>query len=282
MATRISKLKAAGSDKGYGMVATFQSLLYLRIAYSYVYLNYTLRNRMHTKKNPKKAAMAPPPKRKKAVPARERRSYRQYCGLAKAMDALGERWTLLIARDLMLGPRRYGDIRKGLEGLTTNLLAGRLKEMEAAGIIVKEKPAPPSRGYVYALTPAGRDLEPVLLALGKWGFRYMEKPSPLDKRDLAWGLFALKRHYRGVTLEVAAELRAGDRVFQYRLDRDYADLREGAVWMPDFSIGGDAEAFVDLCYRGKSYGALAAERRLQAKGSETALRAFLEAFGLAV
>ena len=229
----------------------------------------------------KKTLKTPPPKRKKALPARERRSYRQFCGLAKAMDVLGERWTLLIARDLMLGPRRYGDILKGLEGLTTNLLAGRLKEMEAAGIVMKERTAPPSRGYAYALTQAGRELEPVLLALGKWGFRYMEKPSPRDKRNLAWGLFALKRRYRGVTQAVAAELRAGERVFQYRLEGDYADLREGAVWMPDFHLRGDAQAFLDLFYRGKAYGVLAAERRLEASGSEAALRVFLEAFGLA-
>ena len=229
----------------------------------------------------KKALKTSPPKRKKAVPARERRSYRQFCGLAKAMDVLGERWTLLIARDLMLGPRRYGDIRKGLEGLTTNLLAGRLKEMEAAGLIAREKAAPPSRGFAYALTQAGRELEPVLLALGKWGFRYMEKPSPEDRRNLAWGLFALKRRYRGVAQAVTAELRAGDRIFQYRLERDYADLREGPVWMPDFHIRGDAEAFVDLFYRGKGHASLAAERRLEANGSEAALQAFLEAFGLA-
>lgn len=232
-------------------------------------------------KKPAKKLKAAAAKRKAVPPARQRRSYRQYCGLAKAMDALGERWTLLIARDLMLGPRRYGDILAGLEGLTTNLLAGRLKDMEAAGLVAREKAPPPSRGFAYALTQAGRELEPVLLALGKWGFRYMEKPSPGDKRDLAWGLFALKRRYRGVTQPVTAELRAGDRVFQYRLERDYADLREGPVWMPDFHIRGDADAFVDLFYRGKAHGVLAAERRLEASGSEAALRVFLDAFGLA-
>lgn len=229
----------------------------------------------------KKALKKAPVKRKGALPARERRCYRQYCGLAKALDVLGERWTLLIARDLMLGPRRYGDILKGLEGLTTNLLAERLKDMEASGLIERDKPPPPSRGFVYALTRAGRELEPVLLALGKWGFRFMEKPSPGDKRNLAWGLFALKRRYRGVTRAVTAELRAGDRVFQYRLDADYADLREGPVWMPDFHLRGEADAFVDLFYRGKSRSGLTAERRLEASGSEDALRAFLDAFGLA-
>ena len=220
-------------------------------------------------------------KKKPPVPHREKRSYRQYCGLAKALDALGERWTLLIARDLMLGPRRYGGILKGLEGLTTNLLAERLKDMEAAGLIARKKLSPPLRGFAYALTDAGRDLEPVLLALGKWGWRFMEKPGSGDRRDLAWGLFALKRRYRGVTRAVTGELRTGGRVFQYRLGREYADLREGAVWMPDFHLGGQPEAFMDLFFRGKPQAALKAEGRLDFTGSEASLKVFLEAFGLA-
>jgi DNA-binding HxlR family transcriptional regulator len=221
------------------------------------------------------------PEGKRPDPPGERRSYRQYCGLAKALDALGERWTLLIARDLMLGPRRYGDLLKGLEGLTTNLLAERLKDMEAMGLIAKTELAPPLRGSAYALTQAGRELEPVLLALGKWGWRFMEMPGPEDRRNLAWGLFALKRRYRGVTQPLTAELRAGERIFQFRLSPDYADLREGPVWLPDVHVQGAPDAFMDLFYLGRPQGALTAEGRLAVSGSEAGLRSFLEAFGLA-
>ncbi len=229
------------------------------------------------KKSAVKGAAGP----KKAPSAPVRRSYRQYCGLAKALDALGERWTLLIARDLMLGPRRYGDILKGLEGMTTNLLAARLRDMEAGGLIAREKSAGTPRGSAYVLTEAGRELEPVLLALGKWGWRFMEKPAPEDRRDLAWGLFALKRRYRDVTRPVTAELRAGGRAWQYRLAPGYAELREGAPWLPDLHLRGEPGAFLELFYKGKGQRALAAEGRLAFSGSKEGLKIFLEAFGLA-
>jgi DNA-binding HxlR family transcriptional regulator len=222
-----------------------------------------------------------PSKPKKGPTAPDKRCYRQYCGLAKALDALGERWTLLIARDLMLGPRRYGDILRGLDGMTTNLLAARLKDMEAAGIIAKEKLPPPTRGIAYGLTERGRELEPVLLALGKWGWRFMEKPDPGDRVNLAWGLFSLKRRYRGVTRPVTAELRAGDRIFQYRLSPEYADLREGSPWLPDFHMRGEPDAFADLFFRGRPRSDLSAANRLAVSGSESSMKMFLDAFGLA-
>ena len=94
-----------------------------------------------------------------------RRSYDQYCGLARALDVLGERWTLLIIRNLLLGPQRYSDLIRGLPGITTNLLAKRLKEMEAQALI-ERGPDDGSR-----LTPVGASLEPAIHALGRWGWQ---------------------------------------------------------------------------------------------------------------
>src|SRR5689334_7180685 len=99
----------------------------------------------------------------------KRRSYKQFCGLAKALDVVGERWTLLLVRDLILGPRRYGDLLNGLPGLTTNLLASRLKEMEATGLIEKRKLPAPASSVVYQLTKPGKELEPAVMALAAWG-----------------------------------------------------------------------------------------------------------------
>lgn len=220
-------------------------------------------------------------KSRKRLSLPEKRTYHQFCGIAKAMDVLGERWTLLIARDLMLGPRRYGEILGGLEGLTTNLLAARLKDMEASGLVAKVAPAGAVRGVSYALTESGRELEPVLLALGKWGMRMFAKPSPGDRRNLAWGLFALKRRYRGVTAPMTAELRAGGRVFQYRLTEGYADLREGPIWLPDLHIQAEPEALLELFFRGGSLQAMRAADRLSVSGPDAALQAFAAAFGLA-
>jgi DNA-binding HxlR family transcriptional regulator len=205
----------------------------------------------------------------------DRRNYGQSCGLAKALDVVGERWTLLLVRDLMLGPKRFTELQRGLDGLAPNLLAARLKEMEALGLAEKT-PAPGA----YALTPAGRELEPALHALGQWGFRYLAKPNPSDRKELAWGLFALKRRYRGIERPLLAEIRCEGRLFQYRLEAGRADLREGSHGLPDVLLHGDGDAFRALFFRGDSAGALRAAGKLECGGSEGKLGAFLGAFGL--
>lgn len=101
------------------------------------------------------------------------RDYGQYCGITQALELVGERWALLIVRDLLVGPRRYGELAGGLPRIPTNILAVRLKELQAAGILRR---APRSRVIVYELTPYGRELEPVVLALGAWGFKAMGDP----------------------------------------------------------------------------------------------------------
>ncbi len=101
------------------------------------------------------------------------RDYGQYDGVTRAVELVGERWALLIVRDLLVGPRRYGELAAGLPRIPSNILAARLKELQEAGIIRR---APRSRVIVYELTPYGRELEPVVLALGAWGFRAMGEP----------------------------------------------------------------------------------------------------------
>ncbi|PJI94212.1 winged helix-turn-helix transcriptional regulator [Luteimicrobium subarcticum] len=101
------------------------------------------------------------------------REYGQYCGVTRALELVGERWALLIVRDLLVGPRRYGELAAGLPRIPTNVLATRLKELQAAGIIRR---APRSRIIIYELTDYGRELEPVVLALGAWGFKAMGDP----------------------------------------------------------------------------------------------------------
>ncbi|HEX7668139.1 MAG TPA: helix-turn-helix domain-containing protein, partial [Polyangiaceae bacterium] len=123
----------------------------------------------------------------------ERRSYSQHCGLARALDVVGERWTLLVVRDLLLGPRRYGDLLGSLQGITTNLLAKRLRELTAAGLLEKRKLSPPASGEVYALTEAGLELEPVVMELARWGGRLLAHPRRGDRMDIGWALLSMKR-----------------------------------------------------------------------------------------
>ena len=96
------------------------------------------------------------------------RDYGQYCGVTRALELVGERWAMLIVRDLLVGPRRYGELAAGLPRIPSNILAARLKELQAAGLIRR---VPRSRVIIYELTPYGHELEPVVLALGAWGFK---------------------------------------------------------------------------------------------------------------
>ncbi|MFH5823726.1 winged helix-turn-helix transcriptional regulator [Georgenia sp. AZ-5] len=105
------------------------------------------------------------------------RSYGQYCGVVTALELVGERWALLIVRDLLVGPRRCTDLKQGLPRIPTNILSTRLKELQAAGVIHR---VPLAHGLVYELTEFGRGLEDVVLALGRWSFRAMGEPDPGD------------------------------------------------------------------------------------------------------
>src|ERR1700722_2548754 len=106
------------------------------------------------------------------------RSYGQYCGITTAVELVTERWALLIVRDLLVGPRRYTDLKQGLPKIPTNILSTRLKELQEGGGI--RRTALRSCGMVYELTDYGRELEPIVLALGGWGFRSMGDPKDDD------------------------------------------------------------------------------------------------------
>jgi DNA-binding HxlR family transcriptional regulator len=106
------------------------------------------------------------------------RSYGQYCGVTTAVELIGERWALLIVRDLLVGPRRYTDLKQGLPRIPTNILSTRLKELQEGGVV--RRIALANCGLVYELTPYGRELEPIVLALGRWGFAQMGDPQEGD------------------------------------------------------------------------------------------------------
>jgi DNA-binding HxlR family transcriptional regulator len=115
------------------------------------------------------------------------RSYGQYCSIARALDVVGDRWTLLIVRELLLqGPCRFTDLKNGLPGIAANLLSGRLRELEDAGLISREDAPPPVATTLYKLTEPGLGLEPVLKALGLWGLQYMTVERPEDAFQAQW------------------------------------------------------------------------------------------------
>jgi DNA-binding HxlR family transcriptional regulator len=211
--------------------------------------------------------------------ASDGRSYHQYCGISLALDFVGERWTLLIVRDLMIGPRRYGDLLAGLPGVTTNLLAKRLRRLEELGLLEKTRLPAPATTVVYRLTPAGRELEPVLLALGAWGSRYMQKPKRGYRLDVGWLLFSLKRRFRGAEAAAFLSLRCEGRAFHLRVTEDTWDLEENRDGPFDAMLEGHATAYRALFLGGESCAGLVERGLLRLEGERDALRIALEAVG---
>ena len=109
------------------------------------------------------------------------RSYRDLCGIARALDVVGERWALLVVRELLFGPKRFADLHRGLPGLSQNVLTQRLRELEASGVLARRRALPPAAGLIYELTDRGRTLEPVLLALGRWGSPLSPQPDSAEE-----------------------------------------------------------------------------------------------------
>jgi DNA-binding HxlR family transcriptional regulator len=137
------------------------------------------------------------------------RSYGQYCGVTTAVELIGERWALLIVRDLLVGPRRYTDLKQGLPRIPTNILSTRLKELQEGGV-VRRVPLH-NCGLVYELTPYGRALEPIMLALGRWGFQAMGEPSPGDVVTPDSLTMALRTAFRtDAATDAEYELHVGD------------------------------------------------------------------------
>jgi DNA-binding HxlR family transcriptional regulator len=139
------------------------------------------------------------------------KSYNQYCPVAHALDMVGERWTLLIVRELIEhGPLRYSDLHCNLQGCGTNILAARLKDLERHGIVQRRKLPPPAASTVYELTPYGEELKPVLHVLAHWGARSLEAPSGDEELDAGWLAGALRMAFRPQPDDVSVEFRIED------------------------------------------------------------------------
>jgi DNA-binding HxlR family transcriptional regulator len=175
-----------------------------------------------------------------------RRTYDQYCAIARALDVVGERWTLLVVRELLTGPKRFKDLLDGLPGIGTTLLTGRLKDLEGHGVVRRATLPPPAGSRVYELTDLGRSLEPVIMALSRWGLRLLGAPRQEDDLQPGWAMVALRSTIKppaaGRTRETY-EFRVDDEVFHVRAEGDDAKIRQGPAADPDLIVDGDAETF---------------------------------------
>lgn len=167
------------------------------------------------------------------------RSYHQYCGVAHALELVGERWALLVVRELLVGPKRFTDLRNGLPRIPTNVLSTRLKELEKAGVVQRRVLPRPSASVVYELTDSGRELEDVVMALVRWGSKRLGERQPGDVVSPGALAFGLRGVFhpdaaRGVT--ATYELRFGDAVVHLRIDDGRLEAGEGPVDEPDLTI----------------------------------------------
>ncbi|MGN6796016.1 MAG: winged helix-turn-helix transcriptional regulator [Streptosporangiaceae bacterium] len=178
------------------------------------------------------------------------RSYGQYCSVAKALDVIGDRWTLLIVRELLLqGACRYTDLRGALPGIATNMLAERLRELEAAGLVRREEAEPPVATTLFRLTETGAELEPVLGALGAWGVRYMGQPAENDEFRSHWfafpaSLFLHDREPDGPP--IAIELRTTGRPAVIEVADGAVSTRLGTTPSPDLVLRGSPQLILGL------------------------------------
>ncbi len=208
------------------------------------------------------------------------RTYGQHCGLAYAMDLLGERWTLLVVRELMLGPKRYRDLHDRLPGIGTNLLAARLKSLEAAGLIERTTLPAPAGVPAYALSATGEGLRPVLESLALWGYGLMPgEPGDSDVRA-AWGLLTMAAELRrtgGPGVSGIVELHVGDERVWIRATGDDAQVRDGAAPLPADAVARlEGRTFYELATRRVSVARAIRDGRLAVEGDEALARTLLE------
>ena len=170
------------------------------------------------------------------------RSYDEYCAIAKSLDVVGDRWTLLIVRELALsGPSRYTDLRNGLPGIATNLLAERLRDLELAGVITREDAPPPIATTLFHLSPRGEELRPVLDALFRWGMPLMAEQSPKDavrSHWLAGALETMLTDRQPDASPVTLELRTGDQPILVETQDGAIRTRLGSAESPDATLTG--------------------------------------------
>jgi DNA-binding HxlR family transcriptional regulator len=180
------------------------------------------------------------------------RSYDEYCAIAKSLDVVGDRWTLLIVRELALrGGCRYTDLRQGLPGIATNLLADRLRELEHAGVVAREDAPPPIATTLFHLTPRGEQLRPVLDDLFRWGLPLMVEQKPDDAVRSHWLAGALEVMLSDHSPEqppVAIEIRTGDQPITIEAADGNVRIRLSAAEHPDLVLSGAPQPILGLVF----------------------------------
>ena len=206
------------------------------------------------------------------------RSYDDPCGVARALDVVGSRWALLVVRELLLGPKRFGDLLRGLDGMSPNVLSQRLTELQKAGLVRRDRLGPPSSTLVYGLTEEGAALEPVLIALGRWGRRRPQQAQgPMSPDALLLALRTTFDPAKAGDLELEIDLHlAEDRVAVTVAD-GRLEITRRAVRDPAAVVSGDVAAVRSMVYRAGSVANVVAARSVDIQGDRVAVQRFVDA-----
>ena len=211
------------------------------------------------------------------------REYAQFCGLARALELVGGRWTLLIVRDLLAGPKRFTELQEGLPGIPTNILSSRLRELEEAGLVRRSLLARPSSAVAYELTPYGLELEEALVRLGLWGSRSLGEPKKGDFFPLGSFALALKSAFR------AERAKDHDFLFQIRIDGERLNVSvdQGQVSFPkepspepDVALEMAPEVMAELLPGRLTVDSAIASGQVRVDGSKREARRFFDIFRL--
>jgi DNA-binding HxlR family transcriptional regulator len=210
------------------------------------------------------------------------RTYDDGCAAAHALDLVGERWALLVVRELLLGPKRFTDLRSGLPHASPNVLAQRLRDLEASGVVRRGKLPPPAASKIYELTEWGRDLEPVIIALGRWGVR-----SPTRPRDADLGVDSLILSFRTMFdpdqaegLDASYEFRLGEDRFRTEVAEGRLEIERGTAEQPDATVEADAGTLAALVYDDLELDDTLDSGDLRITGDRAAVERFLALFPL--
>jgi DNA-binding HxlR family transcriptional regulator len=202
-----------------------------------------------------------------------KRSYGDSCAIARALDVVGERWALLVVRELLLGPQRFSDVRRALPGASSNLVTDRLRELEGHGVLARRKLPPPAASTVYELTEWGRELEPIVLALGAWGASVpLPRPTTLGATSVLLFLRGSARPRGAACYRVELDAR----VWTVRTEPGRLTVEPGEPAAPDATIRTDPPTFNALLERPADLDAALGDGRVQVDGDRTAVRRLLQ------
>ena len=211
-----------------------------------------------------------------------KRTYGDPCGIARALDVVGERWALLVIRELLLGPKRFTDLRAGLPSLSPDVLAQRLRELDANGLLARRKLGPPAGSQVYELTARGRELEPVILALGRWG---SAAPFPSPRREIGADsmVLALKTvvdREKAAKVDAEVELRLREHTFAVRVSDGAIDAVRGGASDPDAVLTTTPGGLAALVWEGLDLDDAIEAEAAACEGDRRTLERFLGLFEL--